>query len=548
MPNLRGNVMRHVNVRVRYLDRDGVEHDEVKRGLTAGTFQHECDHLDGVLFLDRVARHPHAHDVGAVRALSTATRSSSGSPSSSPASARDLTTYWCELAWLGGDSRRGRASLVDVDGDRITAVTAGRGRAARRRRPGSAGLTLPGLANAHSHAFHRALRGRTQVGTGSFWTWREQMYAPGRAARPRHRTSALATRHVRRDGAGRHHRASASSTTCTTDPVGRRTATRTRWARRWSRPPARGRRSGSRCSTPATSTAASASSPNARAAPLRRRRRAVAWAARAAALDRARRRRRFGSARRSTRCGPSIRPRCRGGGRRGPPSAGRRCTPTSASSRPRTSSASPPTARRRPALLDRHGALGERFTAVHATHLTDADIDAARRQPLRPCACCPTTERDLADGIGPARRCATPEPRAGPRHRLARGDRPVRGGPGRRARRAAGARGVRGTPRRRRACCGAATVDGHASLGWPEAGRLEVGRPRRPRARSASTRCALAGARPEHVLEPRRVRRARRPTCTTSWSAARWSSRDGRHAGIDVADRASRRRRCGGTS
>ena len=46
MPNLRGTVMRHVNVRVRYLDRDGVAHDEVERGLTAGTFQHECDHLD----------------------------------------------------------------------------------------------------------------------------------------------------------------------------------------------------------------------------------------------------------------------------------------------------------------------------------------------------------------------------------------------------------------------------------------------------------------------------------------------------------------------
>ncbi len=54
VPNLRGNVHRHVNVRVRYLDRDGVAHDEVRRGLTAGTFQHECDHLDGVLFLDRV--------------------------------------------------------------------------------------------------------------------------------------------------------------------------------------------------------------------------------------------------------------------------------------------------------------------------------------------------------------------------------------------------------------------------------------------------------------------------------------------------------------
>jgi peptide deformylase len=54
VPNLRGVVARHVNVRVRYLDRHGVAHDEVRRGLTAGTFQHECDHLDGVLFLDRV--------------------------------------------------------------------------------------------------------------------------------------------------------------------------------------------------------------------------------------------------------------------------------------------------------------------------------------------------------------------------------------------------------------------------------------------------------------------------------------------------------------
>jgi peptide deformylase len=54
VPDLRGNVFRHVNVRVHYLDRHGTAHDEVKRGLTAGTFQHECDHLDGKLFLDRV--------------------------------------------------------------------------------------------------------------------------------------------------------------------------------------------------------------------------------------------------------------------------------------------------------------------------------------------------------------------------------------------------------------------------------------------------------------------------------------------------------------
>jgi peptide deformylase len=54
VPNLRGSVLRHVNIRARWLDRDGNQHDEIKRGLTAGTFQHECDHLGGRLFLDCV--------------------------------------------------------------------------------------------------------------------------------------------------------------------------------------------------------------------------------------------------------------------------------------------------------------------------------------------------------------------------------------------------------------------------------------------------------------------------------------------------------------
>jgi peptide deformylase len=54
VPDLRGEVPRHVNVRVRYLDRYGAEREDVRRGLTAGTFQHEVDHLDGVLFVDRV--------------------------------------------------------------------------------------------------------------------------------------------------------------------------------------------------------------------------------------------------------------------------------------------------------------------------------------------------------------------------------------------------------------------------------------------------------------------------------------------------------------
>ena len=53
VPDLRGYLERHAAVRVRYLDREGQDHEELKRGLTAGTFQHEVDHLDGMLFVDR---------------------------------------------------------------------------------------------------------------------------------------------------------------------------------------------------------------------------------------------------------------------------------------------------------------------------------------------------------------------------------------------------------------------------------------------------------------------------------------------------------------
>ena len=86
-----------------------------------------------------------------------------------------MTTYWCELAWLGQE-RADSDVLVEVEDGVIAAVTAGTPTpppGARRLE----GLTLPGLANSHSHAFQRALRGRTQQGRGSFWTWREQMYS-----------------------------------------------------------------------------------------------------------------------------------------------------------------------------------------------------------------------------------------------------------------------------------------------------------------------------------------------------------------------------------
>ncbi len=82
--------------------------------------------------------------------------------------------YWCELAWLGGP-HASEGVVIAVDGDRISAVCAG----VPVRPEGAvplAGLTLPALANAHSHAFHRALRGRTHAGRGSFWTWRDLMY------------------------------------------------------------------------------------------------------------------------------------------------------------------------------------------------------------------------------------------------------------------------------------------------------------------------------------------------------------------------------------
>lgn len=54
VPNLRGDVPRLVELRCQAWDRDGADVDAVVRGLSAGTYQHEVDHLDGTLFVDRV--------------------------------------------------------------------------------------------------------------------------------------------------------------------------------------------------------------------------------------------------------------------------------------------------------------------------------------------------------------------------------------------------------------------------------------------------------------------------------------------------------------
>jgi len=84
-----------------------------------------------------------------------------------------VTAYWAALAWLP-DGLAADVRLTVAEG-RLTAVTAG-----SRPQPGDhrlPGVVLPGFANTHSHAFHRALRGRTHDRGGTFWTWRDQMYA-----------------------------------------------------------------------------------------------------------------------------------------------------------------------------------------------------------------------------------------------------------------------------------------------------------------------------------------------------------------------------------
>ena len=82
--------------------------------------------------------------------------------------------YFAEYAWLGPGGVVADV-LIDVHDGRFESVTAGAVPPVTAQ--SLPGLTLPGLANNHSHAFHRALRGRTQADRGTFWTWREQMYA-----------------------------------------------------------------------------------------------------------------------------------------------------------------------------------------------------------------------------------------------------------------------------------------------------------------------------------------------------------------------------------
>jgi len=56
IPDIRGRVPRRAEILVRSLDRHGREHTTTESGFPARVIQHETDHLDGVLFLDRMSQ------------------------------------------------------------------------------------------------------------------------------------------------------------------------------------------------------------------------------------------------------------------------------------------------------------------------------------------------------------------------------------------------------------------------------------------------------------------------------------------------------------
>ncbi|MBO9554916.1 MAG: formimidoylglutamate deiminase [Cellulomonas sp.] len=98
---------------------------------------------------------------------------STTSETSATSAASAASTFWARTAWLpDGPARDVRIGIAD---GRITAVTTDA--PAQHGDQLLPGVVLPGFANAHSHAFHRALRGRTHADGGTFWTWRERMYA-----------------------------------------------------------------------------------------------------------------------------------------------------------------------------------------------------------------------------------------------------------------------------------------------------------------------------------------------------------------------------------
>ncbi|WP_435604438.1 formimidoylglutamate deiminase [Streptomyces sp. bgisy130] len=371
------------------------------------------------------------------------------------------TTYWLEHAWLGTHVEPGVA--VDTADGRITAVRTG----VDTPPPGATalrGLTLPGLANAHSHAFHRALRGAVQVGTGTFWTWREIMYSVADRLTPDSYFTLARAAYAEMALAGItcvgefHYLHHAPGGTRYSDPNAMGEALL-----------AAADEAGIRITLLDTAYLSAGFG----AAPNHHQLRfsdgtADHWAQRAEALKE-RPHARIGAAIHSVRAVPA--------GQLGTVAdwARERQAPlhvhlseqTAENDACRDAHGVTPTQ-----LLADHGALGPRTTAVHATHLTDEDIALLGGSHTGVCMC-PTTERDLADGIGPAARVQ----RQGSPLSLGSDSHAV-------IDLLEEARAMELDERLRTHTRGhwtaaallrAATADGHAALGWDDAGTLEAG-------------------------------------------------------------------------
>ncbi|THJ68016.1 formimidoylglutamate deiminase [Arthrobacter echini] len=93
-----------------------------------------------------------------------------------------MRSLWCERAMVdtGGIADAVRIG-IDAGGSVVSAVPGTEPQDGDEVLPG---VAVPAAANAHSHAFHRALRGRTHDRGGTFWTWRETMYRAAGALTP----------------------------------------------------------------------------------------------------------------------------------------------------------------------------------------------------------------------------------------------------------------------------------------------------------------------------------------------------------------------------
>ncbi|MFE4593729.1 formimidoylglutamate deiminase [Streptomyces laurentii] len=369
--------------------------------------------------------------------------------------------YWLEHAWIDPVVESG--VLLEVADGRITAVRAG----AATPPPGAEvlrGLTIPGLANAHSHAFHRALRGTVQVGSGTFWTWREVMYGvAGRLtpdsyfalARAVYAEMALAGITAVGEFHYLHH---APGGTPYADPNAMGEALI-----------AAAGEAGIRITLLDTAYLSSGFG----AAPEPHQLRfsdgtADAWAERASALKE-REGVRIGAAIHSVRAVPAgqLATVARWAEDRQAPLHVHLSEQTAENDACQAAHGRTPTQ-----LLADHGVLGARTTGVHNTHLTDGDIALIGGSATGTCMC-PTTERDLADGIGPAaalQRAGSPLSLGSDSHAVVD--------------LLEEARAMELNERLRTRTRGhwtaaallrAATADGHTALGWTDAGRLEAG-------------------------------------------------------------------------